>query len=828
MFLVNLGFVLLMFGALLEQGNMLQTGDSNLGAIVSRQRMLPLGFTGHFWYSPLLGYTATRSLTWYTVLNWLLPAHYYNNWVYAVDLCAASLVLALFWSRRSMSAAAILIGTITALWLGSNFTLLHAGHIGKFGVIMFFLIAIWCIGHASQGATLGWSLLAGGAIGGMFLEQQDVALFFGLFAGAYAVFAWARLRGWSVRGLLMYLAPMGVTALLVAGWSLINVYVSVIGGTEPAGEQGDPQQQWEFVTQWSVPPDEIVDLIAPGYTGWRSGEPEGPYWGRTGQSAGWEKTHQGFQNFRLESIYLGAIPVGLAILALVVYIRRRPEGKEFDPATLQMLADRRAECFFWGIAAVVALLLSFGKYFPLYALFYKLPLVGSIRNPNKFIQIFQLAVGILAAYGLDAVIRKEISGSKLLPEKRVFRSAVGIALLGAILTVFAGFLVATRGEQEQVFVRQGWGNAAPVIVQNMVRAVFHGGVLSFVLAGGLVGILHFRRKQAWKHVTWIAVALVLVVALDAKLLARHYVKTVERESITAEDDLIRYLKMNLDKDRVALLTEQGFYNHWLSVVFPYHDIAAFNIVQMPRVPADYQKLMTALGRNPVRFWELASVRYVIGPVQAWQQIQQNPDLASRFSPAMGFKVYQTSSGGIGVNPVMDVRQAEHVLLRFDGVPRFSLVDKWQVVPGDDQVLAAVSASSFNPRKEAVLSSSPGSDTFQSAGVSGRVNVVDMNVKQATVQTEQDTPAILVFSQKYDKDWIASVDGKPVPVLKCNFIELGVAVPAGRHEAIFRYQPPVWGLYVQGLGMLLCLGAGVSLVVKKVRVPVTGPGLGKPA
>ncbi len=53
---------------------------------------------------------------------------------------------------------------------------------------------------------------------------------------------------------------------------------------------------------------------------------------------------------------------------------------------------------------MVTLLLSFGKHFPLYALFYEFPMVSSIRNPNKFLQVFQLAVAILAAYGFDIAI----------------------------------------------------------------------------------------------------------------------------------------------------------------------------------------------------------------------------------------------------------------------------------------------------------------------------------------------------------------------------------------------------------------------------------------
>jgi len=117
-----------------------------------------------------------------------------------------------------------------------------------------------------------------------------------------------------------------------------------------------------------------------------------------GRSAGWEQTKQGFMNFKLENTYLGIIPILLALFAVLGIVRHPSSGVRRPDE-----ARRRAEIIFWGCVAVITLLLAFGKFFPLYALFYKLPLVSSIRNPNKFLQVFQLALGILAAYGFDVI-----------------------------------------------------------------------------------------------------------------------------------------------------------------------------------------------------------------------------------------------------------------------------------------------------------------------------------------------------------------------------------------------------------------------------------------
>jgi hypothetical protein len=227
---------------------------------------------------------------------------------------------------------------------------------------------------------------------------------------------------------------MGGVGLLLAVSTMLGSYTSNVKDIASMQTES-PQEKWDYVTQWSWPPDECIDFIAPGYMGWRSGEPEGPYWGRMGRSAGWEQTRQGFMNFKLENMYLGIIPILLSLFAILSGMMgikergsqftvdvpdavgnrcqnlstvRRPSSVVWRPFDV----ERRAEILFWGCVALVTLLLAFGKFFPLFALFYKLPMVSSIRNPNKFLQVFQLALGILAAYGLDGFLREVVRGRR--------------------------------------------------------------------------------------------------------------------------------------------------------------------------------------------------------------------------------------------------------------------------------------------------------------------------------------------------------------------------------------------------------------------------------
>ncbi|MBU0715147.1 MAG: hypothetical protein KJ964_07310 [Verrucomicrobia bacterium] len=423
------GFALIMFRQVLIPGYCLFTTDDNMGAIRLGKDCLRI-FNGYWNDIVICGLpSGIVPIAWNALLIWLLPITCYINWIHALELVIASLFFMLFLRCQHITWPAMALGILGALWVGSNLTLAYAGHVGKFGVVMMAAIALFCVRHALFPKTnVLWGYLAGGAIGFMFLEQLDVALFFGFVLGAYALFL--AIRQWQANGVwlksVVALILMGGVGLMLSASTMFSSYTANVKGAVSMQTES-PREKWDYVTQWSWPPEECIDFIAPGYMGWRSSEPAGPYWGRMGRSPGWEQTRQGFMNFKLENQYLGIIPILLAVFAVLMAIMgkgswftvdvpdavgnsgsipgmvRRPVSGVWCP----FAAERRAEILFWACVAVITLLLAFGKFFPLYALFYKLPLISSIRNPNKFLQIFQLALGILAAYGLDEVLRSK-------------------------------------------------------------------------------------------------------------------------------------------------------------------------------------------------------------------------------------------------------------------------------------------------------------------------------------------------------------------------------------------------------------------------------------
>jgi len=76
------------------------------------------------------------------------------------------------------------------------------------------------------------------------------------------------------------------------------------------------------------------------------------------------------------------------------------------------------------------------------------------------------------------------------------------------------------------------------------------------------------------------------------------------------------------------------------------------------------------------------------------------------------------------------------------------------------------------------------------GDSAVVSVGKIAAKEASFSVTLDRPGVLVVGEVYYKDWKATVDGQPAEILKANHVLRAVALPAGKHDVIFKYDSSV--------------------------------------
>lgn len=805
----------LVFHALWPPGALLMTTDDNLGHMRFLERMLENSAI-HLWEGQTLwGMPAMSMVTPRNFAVLALGANLFMNVFHGLCLALAAWLLALYLRDKGLKPAACVFGGLVAFWVGTNLTLTYAGHVGKYAVMVFLALAVFALGRWGKTGRMAWSVVAGAAAGTMFLEQGDVALFCALLLVPLGVFEAAQAAG---GGNVATIAKKSWAAALIAGALAVSAaFVARGAGVEEVPGQEDPAAHWAYITQWSQPPGESLDFIAPGWTGWRSGDDNGPYWGKMGRSEGWEQTRQGFMNFKLENVYVGAIPLWFALLGLGISFRRKKES---------------AAVWVWGGLCVVALLLSFGKFFVLYKPLSLLPGFSSIRNPNKFIHFFQMAWGVLAAFGLDAALRME---------SRLARPwQWGAMIAGGIFLLSGLALWADLSSGAARFAALGWGAAGRAIQWNKAFAVtyaggaflvgagilwlltakvFHGVDKSFPQHGKKAGNLPQRGKKfstAWKT-SWAAWLPALAVVFDAAIiLAPRYIQTMP-PGYVAENDLVRYLKREVGHNRTAMAGQDGFYNLWLTYLFPYHGIPSVNVTQLPRPPADYKAFWDVV-KDPVRMWQLAAVSHVLAPGPVAKQLLGNPAWASQLEVAWAYQPFDDGQGGVGTRSVPVNANAPELVLKLTPTPpRVAAVRSWRMAE-DAEALQTLADPAFEPFSSVLLApgsaapAPPAGDPGPAPGVS--ISRLVPGRYEFTV--ENNGPVVLRVAEKHDPNWKATVDGKPVPVLRVDYMFQGIVLPeAGTHQIAMWYAPSSLPHAVQTAGLLAGVGALIWLLVSRI-------------
>jgi len=419
--------VLVTFHSVLLPPRAVVANDSPLASIARTQRWYEEGRRILWLNDGYLGRKGGRiSLGLMYPLQRLVKTEYYNTALFASTTLLAGIGMYGLCVTLGLSALAGFAGASALMLSGDFITCVYSGHGGKFVMWALLLWSMWLLTYGvtrRNVVALVWSGVCGGiGVSG----QLDVGFIVALFMLAWLVFLiWHTRdrRQWAKLG-----AGLGLAAGAGAVYAVLTI-VSLLGlaaqGTSGISEeQRGPAEQWNWATQWSLPKAETLTLLAPGFYGWGH-VPDSPYWGRIGQDARWPTEHVGFARFSINTQGLGVVVIALAVLAVCAALAARgEEGKHGKEKRAEQEAESnvpmRSVVLFWAVAAVVALVFAWGRYFDTapngarglgaYRLFYMLPKMEAMRNPLKFLYPLMLGVAVLAAYGMETVRTLMVAG----------------------------------------------------------------------------------------------------------------------------------------------------------------------------------------------------------------------------------------------------------------------------------------------------------------------------------------------------------------------------------------------------------------------------------
>lgn len=529
------------------------------------------------------------------------------------------------------------------------------------------------------------------------------------------------------------MAVVAICAAVVATQALSGLIGTQIKGVVGTAQDARTRQgRWDFATQWSLPKREALGLIVPGLFGYRIDTPKdmemfdsafegGNYWGAMGRDPAWnhyfEDGNQGpapdakvhFLRFTGGGAYSGVLAV---LVALWAALQSGSRNSVFSPTQRKLV-------WFWAAVIVVTLLLAFGRYAPFYQFLYALPYFSTIRNPVKFLHLYNFAIVVLFAYGVHGLSRRYLEPA---PAKTAGPGAKSggwwaraaafdrrwvIGCVLAIAASLAGWWIysASRHSLERYLETVGFDGAlASMIAGFSVRQV--GWFVLLLAAAVLVVALILSGTLSGARAKWGGILLGLVLVFDLGRADLPWIIYWNYKEKYASNPIVDLLRDKPYEHRVAILPfpppkelsllDNLYRIEWTQHLFLYYNIQSLDIIQMPREPEDFHAFEStlrvttpeALHLHP-RHWALTNTRYLLGPAGYLQPMNEQIDPVLRrfrivttfkIEPKPGAPIPPTKFEQLTATPAPD---GPYALFEFTGaLPRAKLFSNW-LRPADD-------------------------------------------------------------------------------------------------------------------------------------------------
>lgn len=448
----------------------------------------------------------------------------------------------------------------------------------------------------------------------------------------------------------------------------------------------------------------------------------------------------------------------------------------------------------FAVLAVAGLVLSLGRFTPLWEVLQSLPPLRLIRFPSRFVLLAVLPLAVLAGFGYDALVERP-AGSR----PRFALAGLATALLAAAAVVLA--LTPSRPWRALLEPAASLGHAwrDDPEIQALASRLLLAAVLAVPVLLALV--LRARGRPRPLLAGLGALAAVIDVAQAGRGLNPAAALAVFTQPVPTFAALPR-----VRPNRVDVLGYSPGGPGWrlpadappeaklaLRRAYPAGGGAGAALESMPEdVP---------LLRNvEVARW-LASLRR-LQATAAFPRLHElsGIDFVTSLEPL---------GAPDGLKPLGQVALLEKVATTYrvvHALPRALAPTAVDVADGQ-RAFQRLLDPAFDGTRHVVLPAGRDVD----GGEPGRVLGLQLGFDRATVDVEMPAPGHVVLLEAWDPGWRAQVDGVATPVERANLAFRAVAVAAGRHRVAFVYRPPE-----AAAGAALTLVTLLGLVVVGVR------------
>lgn len=688
----------------------------------------------------------TASIFYPTYIFYFLLNFSYHNFIffsYILHIFFAGLFMYLFARSIDLSKFSAFIVGVFWMFCGNIVTLINAGHLNNVHTIALIPLLFYFIEKGIQKEYISYF------IAGSFVATLQI-LAFGHQYMVYSVFIVAlyfvyRLKSkiFNYKWILFFMVFILFIPLISAFQFIPAFFYNKFSFRGDVG--------YEFFTSWSYHPTEIVTFLLPRFFGLM----ESTYWGHS--------------PFWLTSEYFGILPIVLAFIAIFFLIK-----------------DRRV-IFFVSLAGL-ALLLSFGKYTPLYKLLYKIPVVNGFRSPARWLVFFTFSMIILAGIGFDFILNFINKKDKLSNLKYFKRFLIVIVVLGVTFTfIWIIFSLSSSDFISYVqkldliknrFINQDLTQIGSILYKMILDDLFRL-VIFFCISIVFILLSFYNKIDKYSLI----ICLLIIYLVDIWTIESLCVKTtfVKQDDIRREE-IVSVLEKDNSIYRVYpmgdLYSKNWFITDKIQSVGGYHGLPLKR----------YQDFVTKVGFNNIHSLNLLNVKYLL-----CNQDINHPNFKLIFDK--------------------DIKIYENLSL----LPRVYLVNNITVVKNIEDIYKTISLENFNPLNSVILEEDI-SFKLDKPNKPYEVKILDYSPNNISIEVNTDSNSMLVLSEIFYPEWKASIDGKETKIYPAYGLIRAIYIEKGRHNIVFFYKPTsfFYGILISVFSLIIALVI-VFIELKKSEV-----------
>ena len=569
--------------------------------------------------------------------------------------------------------------------------------------------------------------------------------------------------------LVVFIIGVGLSAMMYADSYLssreYNKYS--IRGVPPITQSAAEQKisgaaDYEYSTNWSFSPVEVMTFFVPYWVGFGDVEVKG-------QRA---NTYWGQMPFTTSPMYFGVITILLAFIGIYYNFKKS--------ALVQALV----------IISFISLILSFGRTFPVFydILFYNLPYFSSFRAPVMIHILINVAFTILAGYGIKSIIDTAKDRTRSVNFVNNAKYIFPILALPVIISII-GFESYYKSQVEsspivQKLQQQG---ANPQQIQQYLSQYIippaYDNVKSEMLIIGVLllavyGICYYFIKGKIKYQLF-GFALIFIMMFDLwhiDFKTLHWDNKTDIESnfkapdwvdwiLKNENNTYEFRVLNLQKGQPVRENTLAYWRLQNNYGYQGAKLRVF------------QNLDDAAGLTNPNAWKIMNTKYII---------TDQP-----YNDTMFTQVYKGS---------------KFVLLNRNFHPKAFFVKSYKVA-GGLEILDNIKNGNFEPKELSYLEKEPGVQ-IEPLDSTAKVQITSYDIHNITLEAEASGNNLLFLSEVYyPAGWKAYIDGQQTEIYKTNYTFRSIILPKGRHKIEFKFEPETY--YT---GKSIAMGTNVVLIL----------------